>query len=500
MCEHAIHSQMEFKIEQRSITPENEIRRQKYDGLVEGLRNREDPVTWRTLIVDLRFILGSNSPEFVPPPLEKIQSAKVLIERLTEGTYMDELKSEILWGCFGKYGQKSVLPDREEIKPLDYLLVSARLKSQELLWKLADEYRAQGKSVAVIAPNGHFGDSETRPIFPDLFIRPVKQVILLSSTQEMDGGSVGVLNQTVRELRNPNLAYMIDNVKVVIPMFAGSRGHKAGQAKEVGYEVLMGIYHAKNMINTLEDIKESLDGPHKYGIYRHVRHMRKGLRFPHVSYSTVDIHNNELPRKKFREKRIKFTSLSPAPEMAKECVNVLSETSFSKLPKRFIACDRGSIERTEKLAQEVLMHGEKEVEIVYINKTRISAGEVADAKVGKVVLWKLNKKGEIVKRELKPKEIKLKRKCVLIFSDDMIDTGGTAGTDIKLVKRIFTNSQYTMFIATHPIFSKGVGEALSKMAGVDTFIVGNTLSNERFKVYKNIRYVNLAPTIARSVL
>ena len=83
----------------------------------------------------------------------------------------------------------------------------------------------------------------------------------------------------------------------------------------------------------------------------------------------------------------------------------------------------------------------------------------------------------------------------------MIDTGGTAGADIKLVKRFFTNSQFAMFIATHPIFSKGVGQALNNMMpGVDAFIVGNTLSNERFKPYKNIRYVNLASTIARSII
>ena len=120
------------------------------------------------------------------------------------------------------------------------------------------------------------------------------------------------------------------------------------------------------MMNTIQDIKESIDGPHKLEIYRHVRRMRNHLIFPRVSYSTVDIHNKILPGKKFREKHIKFSSLSPAPEMAKECVNVLSETSFSKLTKRFIACDRGSIQRTEKLAQEVLLRREKEVEIVYI--------------------------------------------------------------------------------------------------------------------------------------
>ena len=501
MCEHSLTTQMGLKMEQRSMTPENEVRRQKYDALREGLKNREDPVTWRTCIVDLRFILGSGNPEFVPPSRDKIQSAKVLIDRLTEGTYMDELKSEILWGCFGEYGQKAVLPDREEIKPLDYLLVNARHKSQELLWKLADELRAQGYSVGVINPNGHYNDKESRRVSPDLLVRPVKHCIILSSTQKIDGGDVDVLNLTLRKLRNPNVAYMIDDVQVVMPMFGGSRGHKLGQSKVVGFEALQTIYHPKGMMNTIEDIKISLHGPHRYGIYNHVRRMKNNeLKFPRVSYTTIDIHNNKLPGKKFREKRIKFTSLSPAPEMAKECIKVLSETAYSKLPKRIISCDNGSKARTETLAEEVLRHGEREVEVVYIKKTRVSAGEVAHAEVEKVVLWKINKKGEILKRELEPKEMKLRRKCVLMFSDDMIDTGGTAGTDINLVKGIFTNSQYTLFVATHPIFSQGVGEALSKMTGVDKFIVGNTLSNDRFKVYKNIRYVNLASTIARSLV
>ena len=105
------------------------------------------------------------------------------------------LKVKYSRGCFGRYGQKAVLPDREEIKPLDYLLVNARHEPQELLWKTADELRAQGYSVAVINPNGHFGDSQKRMIVPDLLVRPVKHVILLSLTQEWTG-KFDVLNYT----------------------------------------------------------------------------------------------------------------------------------------------------------------------------------------------------------------------------------------------------------------------------------------------------------------
>jgi hypothetical protein len=485
--------------ELRSPTPENEIRRQKFDGLMEGLRNKEDPVTWRTLIVDLRNILGSNNPEWTPPLLERIEPAKVLIKRLTEGTYVEELQSEILWGCFGEYGEEAVLPNKEEISPLDYLLINSRHKSQELIWKTADALKAQGKSVAVINPVGHYNDNQTRMVVPDLLVRPVKHAIFLTSTQNQDGGNVEVLNLTLRALRNPNFAYMIDYAHVFIPMFGGSRGHKPGQAKGLGFEALETIYIPKDIMETIFDIEDSISGPHKYEVYSHVLSMRSKLVFPPVDYSTVDIHNGELPGKKFIEANRKFESLSPALELASECMHVISETPFSKLPKRFIACDEGSRGRTEELAEEILRQGKKEVEIVYIDKTRIRAGEVADSKVAKIVVWKLNKKGEIVKEELKKEDMKFKRQCILIYVDDMIDTGKTAAIDDKSVKSIFTNSKYTIFIATHPIFSHDVGEALSRMAGIDTFIVGDTLSNSRFKTYQNIKYVDFGPTIARSL-
>jgi hypothetical protein len=132
-------------IERRSSSPDNVNRRQKFDGLEKGLRNKEDPVTWRTLIVDLRCILGSGDPDNLPPPLENLEPAKELIKRLTKGTYVDELQSEILWGCFGKYGEDVVLPKKEEIKPLDYLLINSRHKSQKILWETADTLKSQGK-------------------------------------------------------------------------------------------------------------------------------------------------------------------------------------------------------------------------------------------------------------------------------------------------------------------------------------------------------------------
>lgn len=486
-------------IDRRLPTPENEIRRQEYAELVKGLKSQEDPITWRTLIVDLRHILGSDIPEKSPPPLERMEGARQLISRLTARTYLAELHNEILWGCFGEYGQKNILPKKEDIKPLDYLIISGRHKSQELLWKVAEKLKSGNKSVAVINPIGHYNDFQTRMIVPDMLVRPVRHAIFLSSTQNEDGGEVSVLNLALRALRNPNFAYMIDNVHVVVPMFGGSRGHKAGQNKVIGFEALETIYHAKDLIETIDDIKESINGPHKYEVYRHVRTRKPDLKFPHVDFSTIDIHNNNLPGKKFRERRYGFKSLSPAPEFASKCLSVLEETPFARLPKKIVVCDEGSICRTEKLAEEILRQGECEIEIVYIDKTRIRAGEVANSSIARVATWRKNEEGIIVKQNHEGTNLDASEACVLIFNDDMIDTGGTAGKDIKLVKSFLTNAKFTVFIATHPIFSQGIGEALSKMAGVDVFMVGNTLSNSRFAGYKNIVYVDLGLAIARSL-
>lgn len=479
--------------------PEDELLKIKYDKLFAGIRDIKDPVTWRTLAIDLRAIMGSGSPEWQPPALETLPQGKELIKNITAGTYLAPLQDSIVWATYGEYGERKILPPEKDIKPIDFLLVNGRHKTQELFWKLADALLEEKHSVAAINPIGNYNDMQTRMVVPDLLVSPVKHAVFLSSTQYQDGGDLGVLVLALRALRNPNFAYMVDKVDIIMPMFGGSRGHKPGQSRVIGFEALETIYHPKDLIETVGDIETSIIGPHKYRIYRHVRQMKGELKFPKVNFYTIDIHNDKLPAKKFREARRHFVSLLPTIETTSRCLDVLSEKKLDHLPIRIVTCDAGSIERTENQAKEMLVQGVPEVEVIYIDKTRVRSGEVADAKLSHIFRCGLsddNKK--IIKTELMKEDIDFNKACVLFFVDDMIDTGSTAGKDIALVKSYFQNSKFTIFIATHPVFSQGIGEALSRI-GADLYIVGNTLSTDRFKNYKNIISVDLGPTIAKGL-
>ena len=482
-----------------SNTPKDELLKIRYEELAAKIKDKENPVTWRTLAISLREMTESDNPDWNPPPLETLPMGKEIIKHITDGTYLEPLRDSILWAVYGEYGERKILPSKDEIEPLDFLLVNSRHKTQELFWKLADTLREEKYSVAAINPIDHFNDRQTRMVVPDHLTMPVKHAVFLSSTQYQDGGSLEVLTLALRALRNPNLTYMVDEVDVILPMFGGSRGHKPGQSRFIGFEALETIYHPKDLIETIDDIETSIVGPHRYRIYHHVHQMRGELKFPKVNFYTVDIHNKILPAKKFREARRHFESLLPTIEMTTRCLDVLSEKNLSNLPIRIVTCDGGSIERTENQAREMLIQGVPTIEVICIDKTRIRSGEVANAEMASIVEWKLSDDHKtIIKTELARDGVDYQKACVLVFVDDMIDTGGTAGKDIALVKSYFQNSKFTVFIATHPIFSQGVGEALSRM-NADTYIVGNTLSTDRFRNYQNIIPVNLAPTIAKAL-
>lgn len=470
---------------------------EKYLNLERGVKSREDPVTWRTAGIDLRFLLGSPDPEHVPPDLKTFVTGTRLVEILTENTYLKPLKSEILWSVYGEHGEKLVLPDRNTIEPLDALLINGRHKTESLLWSLADHLSSLGQKVAVINPIGHYNDWQTRMVAPDLLVRPVKTAIFLSSTQTQDGGDLSVLNLALRALRNPNFAFMIDRVVIVIPMFGGSRGHRLGQSQQTGYEALETIGNAKLLIDTIKDIRTSIVSHDIYPIYDHTRFMRPMQTFPNISFITVDIHNSVLPARKFGEASFPFISASPAKEQVEKSIEALQTKGYEHLLKRIVACDEGSSERTDNFVRELLLKQGGTVELISIQKERQRAGEVSNAKIRSVVSCSL-KDGKLIKIENIIDESKITQDCVLIYVDDMIDTGGTAGLDISLLRKAFSGIKYIMFVTTHPIFSQGVDEAMNKI-GADVYIAGDTLSSKRFIGKDNIVVSGLAPSIARAL-
>jgi phosphoribosylpyrophosphate synthetase len=474
------------------------VKDQKIERLARGLKNRKDPVTWRTLTIDLRYILGSNNPELSPPSFATFAKGKRLVESLTKDTFLEPLQAEVVWSIYGEYGEQKVVPSPESLKAVDFLLINGRHKTGELFWTLADRLKAEGNSVAVINPVGHYNDHQTRIVAPEFLINPVRTAVFLSSTQTEDGGDLAVLDLTLRILRNPNFSYMIDKVIVAMPMFGGSRGHKVGQSSVAGFEILETIYNSKLLTRTVDDIRKSIVDHDIYPRHEHILAFKKRMVFPEVKFLTVDIHNDVLPARKFAEAKYPFISVSAAKEQAKIVSQALTEKNYRDLPKNIVACDIGSSTRTEDFAREILSLEGGDLNIIYLKKMRGRNGKIISCRIDKIETCRLDDDNNLAKSPGKIEGFGRKQKCACIYIDDMVDTGGTAGSDIVTVKKYLPNSKYIVFVATHPIFSKGIEEALRKI-GADLYLVGNTLNTKGLRSNNKIKVVDVAPSIIRAL-
>lgn len=448
---------------------------ERYVRLYKGVRSRRDPITWRTFIIETKILLGSKDPDNRSLSPGKFVRAKKLLDVLLAGTYMENIKEEIYIALgFEKFV-------KEDCEDLDALLINAHHSSEPLLWTLADEYKRKGKRVAVINPVGHYSDRQIRILSVGGVVRDIKKVIILSSTQFTYGGSITVLSNTIRTLRNVDLATKVDEVDIVFPMFGGSRGHRPGQSYEIGYEVLEAIFNAKILALITEDLIEKLQD-------------QIGELTPKFRFFSVDIHSMDYPAKVFAEEGLDFKSISPATDVAEEVYKVIREKRLLSKPIRLVACDMGAISRTESLAKALLVNKRNKlnnVDVVYIRKTREKAGVVRDVKVEKVIRWKMLKNG-VSHNKIKHKDVE-KGEYVLLYSDDMIDTGGTAKKDIKLLERIYPNARLKIYAATHPILSSS-SDTLENM-GADMYLLGNTLNPLHLDEHSNVRIVDLAPSI-----
>ena len=179
---------------------------EEYIKLYKGVRSREDTVSWRTLIVTVKKLLGAS----------KLSRAKKLVLFLIKRTYLEPLLSEILYAL----GLRTLKARKN--KDLDFLLLNGRHFPEPLLWSLADYLKEKGKGVAVVNPVGHYNDGQTRVVGPSVIFCKINKLVILSSTQTKLGGSVSVLSNVLRLIRNLKLAERVNEVDVVIPMFDGS--------------------------------------------------------------------------------------------------------------------------------------------------------------------------------------------------------------------------------------------------------------------------------------
>lgn len=452
---------------------------EKYVDLYKGIRDKKDMVSWRTLIVTIRELLGEEFPDYKKVKMRYHEKGRKLIKELIRKTYLEELVPEIEYAVGIRrvtgYGGKD----------LDFLLLSGRHYPEPLIWNLADHIKGKGKKVVVVNPVGHYNDGQTRVVGPTRFFRRIKNLVILSSTQTKLGGSVSVLSNVIRLLRNPDFAKRVDLVSVVIPMFGGSRGHRLGQSPEVGFEVMEAGFYAKELSLTTLDLLDKVK--------------KETKRVPSIKFYSVDIHNDEYPAHVFREAGFDFCSIDSSYVLSLGIFEIIKQKKLTKIHLKLIACDEGAVPRTQKLAKNILLAGGRKFEnlqVVYIEKKRVTAGKIVSGEIEKIEIFA--KKGEKV--IIKPSKFSGKpnfQNAVLVFSDDMVDTGGSAEKDVSFVSKYFPNAILKIFAASHPVFSKGFGAM--KRIGADYYILGNSLNWEGLDERSGVTLVDFSSSIYKAI-
>lgn len=452
---------------------------EEYTRLYKGVRSLEDTVTWRTFLIATKKILNVQNPDFKPVPKKNSIRAKKLVKTLVKGTYMERLVPEIMY-ALGLRNSGGRCPE-----PLDYLLINGRHYIESSLWNLANYIKTKNKKVAVVNPVGHYNDGQTRVLGPGRLLRQVGRLVIFASTQTKHGGSISVLSNVLRIIRNPDFANRVKVVDVVIPMFGGSRGHRIGQCEKIGFEIIEAGFNAKLLSLPARDLLKKLK--------------KETPKIPVVRFFSVDIHNNIYPKKVFKEEGFDFTSIDPSLEFAEEIIKVIRSKKLTKLPLRIIVCDKGAVKRAECLTKQILKLARKSiknVQVIYLNKKRPEAGVVSAVEISKIEKWSMSKK-QIKKRSLRIPTKPTLARSVFIYSDDMIDTGGTAKEDMEFLSTIFPNTALKIFAATHPVFSKGF--LAIKNIGADIYFLGNTLNYDGLSELKGVRIIDLSSSIYREI-
>jgi len=224
-----------------------------------------------------------------------------------------------------------------------------------------------------------------------------------------------------------------------------------------------------------------------------------GMDLPKLKIVTVDIHNDELPAKKFEQMGFEFINADPTPETAKATLDILDRKELVNKTWFVIASDEGAIPRTDRFAMEMFIASEKkEIYVGNMIKTRLVAGKVKEVKMGKIEKWTKNN-GEIIREELSEEEKNelFKEEVVVIQSDDMVDTGTSNGDDASFLRGKIKDVCFSVTVATHPVFSKGT-KILDDIDS-DAYVFTNTLIHNSLSKRDNVVIVDASPAIARAL-
>jgi phosphoribosylpyrophosphate synthetase len=469
--------------------PDNVILR----GLKNGIRNELDPVTTRTLIVTLNELNGSPDPEWEDAAPEKFNQAVEQVVDLTQDTFLQPLRREFLMSM--GYPQNKVIErlrefGESEYDEIDWLFLNGRHFPEPLLYKAAREAQKYGGKVAAINTVGHHGDNETRTIPPTFWRHPIGDAVMIASTQHQQGGSLGTVGNVMFTVDNPEFVSCTKRLHVVMPMFGGSRSHRIGQSRKIGREKLGAEFNAELLSGVANNILVSLRNG---GV--------EEVDLPEMKFYSVDIHNDELPAKTFKKWGYEFVSISPAPELADAATDYLEKKEWHKQRLRFVACDHGSVKRTEVMVEAfkdkyLEKYGElPEIEIVYMDKKR-KKGRVEEVSIEKIVNWKFVD-GVWEKQKCDLENFNRDKDGITILVDDMVDTCGTASEDITLMRVASPKENGWLFIGTHAVLSKGV-RSLDKL-NVDQIFITNTLNPEGLDHRGDLTVVDVSKSIVRTI-
>jgi phosphoribosylpyrophosphate synthetase len=476
-----------------SLAPINPELKDRFYRLHEGIHSREDPVTWRTLGVQFKMIIGlpEKQAEQLPLSPEQFSTARTLVETLIAGSFHAPLAPEIM-SALGF--SKELIQSEMELPHLEFLIVGGRHLAEPLTFNLADELATTGHSVAFFQPIGHYNDGQRRTVGIPNLLRPVDHLIILGSTQEQYGGNLMSVKKAIRLLSNENFTPQISRVTIVIPMVGSSRSHRPGQADHMGYE-----------------IRDASDDPQELAstVHRTMRYLKRYLKkanlpptIPQIRFISIDIHNLELPNEAFSRSRLEFISADPAPEIANAVYQELEGTNLLDLPIKALSCDEGADTRTESLASELLHRSHNhlhQVDVVHMRKTRSAAGKIEKTWIDYVERWTLQADDSIDKQILPvpSPENPSTETCILVFNDDIGDTMGTGENDTNFANQAFPAAIHKIFAFTHPVVSQGI-KNLDRVHA-DRIFAGNTLNPPGLADHPKVKIVDLAPTIARAL-
>ena len=148
----------------------------RFNKLFDGIRDREDTVTWRTMLLDMKRMLARGYvdedwlPAFHGLPEGRGDEAEELVDELVGGTFLEPLKAEIMsaLGLRGDWGGDPI--------EIGTLFVNSRHFPEPLLWTMAEKFNV-GQTVAVVNPVGHYSDEQTRVVMPAGLEKKAKRLV-----------------------------------------------------------------------------------------------------------------------------------------------------------------------------------------------------------------------------------------------------------------------------------------------------------------------------------